>query len=260
MGDARPAAPRVDRGRRPRGGPLSEQFPTAPGVTYRVSLPAARLGEASRRSSVAGAARAEKAPSTVGSACAGRDVVPENLLKFYVEFWPRWAGARRTSACGCSTQRGGRRLAVPGAGRGTLGPQRNPAHPAVRPGQDQNGSEAARRAGARVGAGESYTLMIDPAGATPRGTLSARVSASRSGPGRGRLDAARPSSWKLDPPTAVTREPLPNAVSRTSRPRDAGDGWSVADRAGGPVAGSVEVGADETSWAFTPENAWRVGD
>ena len=149
---------------------------------------------------------------------------PENLLRFYLHFSAADEPGPRLSPPPAPRRRGPpRRRSLPGAGRGALGPERDPVDPADRPRPDQAGPRPSR--GTRPGPGGRRDVH-------PRGR---RLLARRDRPAaggslpedlprrsRGRR-AARPGSMG-GPASPLrhgrpARRPLPRAArSRPARP------------------------------------------
>ena len=70
--------------------------------------------------------------------------------------------------------------------------------------------------------------------------------------------AVDPAAWSIAPPVRGTREPVvvrfPWALDEGLLNRAVG----VSDGSGQPLQGNVAVGADQTSWTFTPASPWRA--
>ncbi|MEW4567410.1 hypothetical protein AB1L88_06035 [Tautonia sp. JC769] len=136
--------------------------------------------------------------------------------------------------------------------------------------------------------GTRLTLLIDPGrikqGLVPREELGPVLESGRrytlrigsdwpdadgrplAGPFRKRFEATpadevppEPSDWTIETPEAGTRSPL---VVRLPEPLDhalLGRLLSVSDENGRLLAGRAEVGEAETRWSFTPEAPWHAG-
>lgn len=66
------------------------------------------------------------------------------------------------------------------------------------------------------------------------------------------------AAWQLFTPFAGSRQPLRVALDAAVEGRDAGY-IAVADPEGRRLAGDGRLGAGETTWTFTPDEAWRPG-
>jgi hypothetical protein len=62
--------------------------------------------------------------------------------------------------------------------------------------------------------------------------------------------------WKLTSPVAGTREPVELRFATSIDHRSLGRLLSILDASGQRVAGAVEIGKDEKTWAFRPERPW----
>jgi len=79
----------------------------------------------------------------------------------------------------------------------------------------------------------------------------------------GRKDAVQPNpkAWKLNSPTATTRDPLLCQLDETLDWALLHSGFIVEriDGDGIRVSGNIEVSENETKWSFTPDSAWTAG-
>ena len=67
-------------------------------------------------------------------------------------------------------------------------------------------------------------------------------------------------AWRIDAPRAATRDPL--AIT-FPEPLDQGllqRALAVMTAAGGPIAGDIQIEAQETRWTFTPREPWKAGE
>jgi hypothetical protein len=108
--------------------------------------------------------------------------------------------------------------------------------------------------------GGRYTLVVGPGWLDATGSPLAagyRFAFQVGPPRRSGLD---PKAWRVTPPPVGSRAPLDVVFDR---PLDHGlllSAVGVAGADGGRLAGRASVGADETGWSFTPEQAWKVED
>jgi hypothetical protein len=236
------------------------RFPLERGVRYRAVLrPAGRPTTAVTAEFVL--PRAQEAPTTrVVRVAPSGDVLPENLLKFYVEFSaPMGRGeaydhVRLLDAAGKPLDLPflelGEELWDPRGVRLTL---------LFDPGRIKSGLKPREEMGPVLEAGKTYTLVIDRAWHDAAGNpLAADFrKVFRAGPAD--TTPPDPKTWTLAPPAAGTRAPLrvtfPEPLDRALLGRVV----AVADAAGKAVPGRAEVGDDETSWSFTPAADWRPG-
>lgn len=231
------------------------RFPAEPGISYQ-----AGHGPALARVSLSGGP-AKPATTEVVRVSPSSDVLPENLLKFYVEFSAPMGRGRAYEQVALLDGRGkridlpflelGEELWDPTATRFTL---------LFDPGRIKSGLKPREEVGPVLEAGKSYTLVIDTGWLDAQGKPLARpfrksfkVSAADATP-------PDPASWTLELPLATTRSFLrarfPEPLDRGLLARMIG----VVDASGKPVEGRLAVGDGETSVAFEPGRPWPAGD
>jgi hypothetical protein len=238
------------------------RFPLEPGVRYRAVLraPNARAAPVSSEFMLPAPVEVGVPLTKVVRVSPARDVLPENLLKFYIEFsapmsrGEAYQNLRLLDAKGKALDLPflelGEELWDPRGRRFTL---------LFDPGRIKTGLKPREELGPVLEAGKSYTLEVNrrwqDAAGHPLGTgfrKTFRVEAPDMTP-------PDPKTWTLNPPAAGTRRAL---AVRFPEPLDRamlGRVLAVADRQGKAVAGSVAVGDDETTWSFIPDEPWRAG-
>jgi len=187
------------------------------------------------------------------------DVLPENLLKFYVRFSaPMSRGAYRHvrlldskgAAVDLPFLEIAEELWNPDGTRLTL---------LFDPGRIKRGVKPREDVGAALKEGETYTLVIDsawpdadghPLGAEHRKTF--RVGP----PDEGQPDLER---WKLIPPAAGTPDPLSVRFDEALDHAMLERVLSVQTADGDTVPGTASVEAGEQEWRFRPEGLWTGG-
>jgi len=128
------------------------------------------------------------------------------------------------------------------------------------PGRQKQGILPNEQLGRSLVAGRTYTLVVDAAWPDGEGRpLGAPFRREfRVGPAH---DAAiDPADWRLEPPTAGTRDPL---MVRFPRPLDhalLNRALRVTGSQGARIDGDRHVDEAETRWRFTPRDVWRTGD
>jgi hypothetical protein len=231
------------------------RFPFVPGVIYTARLD---LGGAPLLRRFEAPAPPGRAPRVLAVYPSG-DVLPENLLRFYLHFSQPMEskGAQRkvrlVDAAGTEVP-----LAFVDVEHGLWNPSQTRLTVLLHPGRIKRGVAPGERLGPPLRAGGSYRLVVDGALADtagrPMGSTferSFRVSAAdRRSPARGglRLDAPRRPG---EPLTVRLPEPLDEALLRRLV-------W-VEDAAGGLLDGTVEVRNGETAWSFRPAAPWSPG-
>jgi hypothetical protein len=200
------------------------------------------------------------APAATAVLFPSAEVVPENQLRFYLQFTRPMSRGDVYRHIHLLKEDGqpvdlpfleiGEELWDAGGTRLTL---------LVDPGRIKRGLKPREEAGPVFEAGKKYTLVVDKAWRDADG-LPMKSGLRRTfavGPPIERpIDPAR---WKIQPPPAGSREALrilfPEPLDRALLQRTI----QVADEAGKPVAGKVELSDSERVWAFHPHKAWRAG-
>lgn len=242
------------------------RFPLVAGVPYRVVLNAAKLpAAAAGATAVTKTVQLPKPPpgpaAVVEAVYPSADVLPENQLKFYLHFSaPMSRGevyrrVRLLDAAGKAIvdpfleldeelwDRDQRRLTL-----------------FIDPGRIKQGLRPREEMGPVFEADRKYTLVIDAAWKDGDGEpLKAefRKAFKTVGPDEKQPDFA---GWKLTPPKAGTTEPLAVAFGESLEQALAARLIWVEDAAGKRVAGKATLGANETTWRWTPDAAWAVGE
>ncbi len=245
---------------------FTPSYPFDPGRQYRVRFDPARLpgGGGSNAAPIVGAV-GQPAQHTVPSTVVARvyptsDVVPENLLRMYIEFsgpMGRRSGIEYLKL----VDDGGKE--IPGAFLPLDYEFWSPDHTRFTaffdPGRVKGGILPNQQMGRALQAGRSVTLVVsrewqDQYGLPLKEDFKRvlRVSPAATRP----LD---PASWRVEPPPAAgNRDPVlvsfPEPLDHSLLMRALG-----VTRDGAPVEGDIEVDRAETRWAFTPREPWRAG-
>ena len=187
-------------------------------------------------------------------------LVPENLLKVYVQFsgamsrGEAYQRLRLRDAAGAVVP-----LAFLELDEELWDPDLRRLTLLIDPGRIKRGVRPLEEVGPALRAGQTYTLEVDAAWHDADGRpltsgfqRSFRVAAADRQP----IDLAR---WQLNDPHDGSRdaleidfgEPLDRALAERM--------LQVVDSAGRPVRGSLTVGAGERTWRFTPARSWSAG-
>ena len=240
------------------------QFPLEPGVTYRAEF---RPGPLSKQANVAPLTSTFRLPprdltptTVVTQVYPSADVVPENLLKFYLHFSAPMQRGNIYEHIQLRDE-AGKIVELPFLEideelwdttlmRLTL---------FIDPGRIKRGVLPLEEIGPSLQAGKSYTLVIrqdwkDGSGAPLKAEFqkSFRVVA----PDRTPPD---PKQWKVQAPAANSRDPF---VVTFSKPMDQALALrmlQVVNAAGQGIAGSVALTEQERRWVFTPNQPWTRG-
>ena len=188
------------------------------------------------------------------------DLLPENLLKLYFHFSAPMSRGEAYRRIRLLDERGTvlelpfleieQELWDPDAKRLTL---------LFDPGRVKRELVPHEEVGPPLRAGGAYTLVVDRDWPDARGNpLAADVRKSfRVGPSD--HTPPRTKDWRLDLPTAGTREPLvvtfPEPLDRALLERV----LDLQDGSGDTVSGAVAVEGGETRWSLTPREPWKAG-
>ena len=239
------------------------QFPLEPGITYRAVFRPGRL-PGLRGAPVTATFQLpprDSTPTTVVTRIyPSADLLPENLLKFYVHFS---APMRRGNIYDHIHLRDGAGKAVelpfleideelwdPTMTRLTL---------FIDPGRIKRGVLPLEEIGPSLEEGKSYSLVIDREWRDGNGIPLKEEfqKAFRVGP----ADREPPdhTRWRIASPPAATREPLIVNFGESMDHALAQRMIRVFDSTGQPVAGSVTLEDHERRWTFTPDKPWPRG-
>ncbi|MFO0907470.1 MAG: hypothetical protein U0794_03775 [Isosphaeraceae bacterium] len=199
--------------------------------------------------------------TTVARVAPAADVLPENLLKFYIEFsGPMSRGEaydhlRLLDGAGKPIDLPflelGEELWNPGLTRFTV---------LFDPGRIKSGLKPREEAGPVLEAGKTYTLVVDDGWPDADGRPLVQPFRKTFRVTKADMAPPDPATWKVEPPTAGTRQPL---RVRFPEPLDRGllgRLLAVVDGQGRAIAGTGQVADDERSWSYTPAQPWVAGD
>ena len=249
----------------PRNIRFDPQFPITPGVSYRVLFHPGQLpGEHNSGKPVTSVFKLPHRrtnPTTVVSRIyPGADVLPENLLKFYVHFSAPMSGGHIYNHIHLRNDIGkavelpfleiDEELWNPAMTRLTL---------FIDPGRIKRGVQPLEEIGPALEEGKRYTLAIDRDWKDADG-LPLKESYQKTfrvgPPARNPLDATK---WKISPPKSGTLDAL---VIRFPAPLDHALALRMIRVVRGPgeaIDGTSGLEDDERRWKFTPAQKWQRG-
>jgi hypothetical protein len=244
---------------------FTPRFPFDPGRAYRVTFDPARLPKARAAAVVTAIVRLPPrtaVPATVVTAVyPSADVLPENLLRMYIEFSAPMGNGSGREFVHVLDERG-RDVAIPFLPIDA--DFWNPDHTRFTlffdPGRVKQGILPNQQIGRPLRAGGKYTLVV----ATDwRDADGAPLEAEFRRPfkvGPPETHAIALSSWRIAAPPAGTRTP---AVVTFPKPLDHGllaraVTVQTADQRR-PIDGVVTLEANDTRWLFTPAAPWTAG-
>jgi len=243
------------------------QFPLEPGISYRAVLHPDQLPEANHSTAAAMTAvfqppSRETMPGTVVSRIyPSADVLPENLLKFYVHFSAPMSRGRIYDHIHLLNQ-SGKEVELPfleideelwdsTLTRLTL---------FIDPGRIKRGVRPLEEIGPALEAGKTYTLAIgrewkDAAGNPLKESFQKAFKVGP--PDRQPPD---PAQWKIESPPSGTREKVTIAFNKPMDHALSARVIRVADPSGQPVKGITMLADQERQWTFTPDTSWQAGN
>ena len=233
------------------------QFPFAPGVVYRAVL---RIGQQTISSTQGVPKPAIQSTTFVSAIYPLNAELPENLLKFYLQFSAPMSGGHIYDHIHLQDSDGkdvqlpfleiDEELWDPTMTRLTL---------FLDPGRIKRGVRPLEEIGPALQTGKSYTLRIgrgwnDANGASLKADFEKTfkvVEADRKPP--------NPLRWKITTPKAKSREALTISFDESLDHAIAQRVLRISDPNGTHVAGSVQLDAMDRSFRFTPNDRWTAG-
>ena len=242
------------------------RYPIRPGVRYRATFRPGRLpgGDpmaAPVESDLGLADPTSGEPARVVAVYPSAEILPENLLRFYLHFsspMARGGSYRRLRLLDES----GRPVASP-----FLELEEELWDPAgirltvlIDPGRIKSGLVPRAEMGPVLERGRNYTLVIDGDWPDARGRPLAGSFAKPFRAGPAADDPIDPRSWRIEPPGSGGRGPLVVVFAGPLDHALLARMVRVEGSGGKSVAGRSEVGDRETRWSFVPEDPWAPGD
>ncbi len=204
----------------------------------------------------------DSTPPTVVHIYPTSSTLPENLLRFYIEFSQPMREENFIEHISF-TDKNGNEL------EGVFLPSRYEYWNLERtkitiifdPGRVKTGLIAHQQYGGRaLKAGKEYTLAIQAGWRAMNGNSLAETTTKTFEVTKEVMAPIDISDWKLEIPTANTHSPL---MIRFDRPIDHINAQSfvtVVDRFNNPVEGSISISESETLWQFSPAKTWTPGE
>ncbi|MFO0909726.1 MAG: hypothetical protein U0794_15495 [Isosphaeraceae bacterium] len=247
---------------------FTSRFPIEAGVRYAVRLDGldGKVPDRSQRPSYAyfsvppPTSNAPLPPARVVRVAPSAGVLPENLLKFYVEFsapMSRGEAYEHLSLLDAA----GKAIDLPFLELGEeLWDSRQTRFTVLfDPGRIKTGLKPRDEAGPVLVAGKTYTLVIDPRwnDAYGRPLAAGFKKTFRVGPAD--MTPPDPATWTLKPAPAGGRDALVVAFPEPLDRGLLGRLLAVNGPDGRQVAGQTTVADDERSWSFVPSAPWAEG-
>ena len=243
------------------------QFPLEPGVKYRASFYPDKLPGTGVTSSRLITAAFElprraiaKPTTTVREIYPTANVLPENLLKFYVHFSASMSRGHIYDHIRLENQ-AGKAVELPflEIDEELWNPDMTRLTLFIDPGRIKRGVLPLEEIGPALEQGKYYTLVIDRdwrdgAGVPLKQTFRKRFQVSS--PDR---EPVNPDKWNIQPPRAETRRPLMIVFPESMDHALAQRVIQVQNASNQLLEGTVELSNHERRWRFVPAQAWRRG-
>jgi hypothetical protein len=249
----------------PAGLRFEPQFPLQPGLSYRAVLLLDRLpgstsagGPITSRFTVP--AKSTTPTTVVTCVYPTTDIVPENLLKFYVHFSAPmsrgdiYSHIRLHNVAGWEVD-----LPFLEIDEELWDPEMKRLTLFIDPGRIKRGVQPLEEIGPALEKGKSYILTIDSAWRDAAGNPLKETFRKTFKVGAQDRLPPDPAKWKLQLPKAGTVQPLFVVFPEPMDSALATRVMTVLDAAGKPVAGKTALHGQERRWTFTPSRTWRRG-
>jgi len=227
------------------------RYPVAAGVNYRVVFHPP--GGTAVEQTIAGPPRPVNSVARVTAVYPSADVLPANLLRFYIQFSAPMSKGEAAARLHLLDSKGKALPAVFLAGEELWDPAGTRLTMTLDPGRIKRGLTSNMALGDAIVAGRRYTLAIDQEWNDERGV--AMVEGYRKSFRGGPADRIPPDpkTWRIAPPAAGSRNPL---VVRFGESLN----HALLERMLRiDVAGKITIAAGETEWRFIPDSPWRAG-
>ena len=242
------------------------QFPLEPGMKYTAAffpsrLPGNNAGVSGVISTVFEIPREAVRPSTVvAQIYPSADVLPENLLKFYVHFSAPMSRGQIYDHIHLRDEVG-KDVELPflEIDEELWNPELTRLTLFIDPGRIKRGVKPLEESGPALEEGHRYALIIDAQWKDGRGAVLKEPFQKTFRVGPADRESVQLSKWNVDAPKSATRDLL---VVHFNEPLDhalASRVIHVGDASANSIAGEVTLSEQERCWSFKPALAWRSG-
>jgi hypothetical protein len=244
---------------------FTSRFPLERGVSYRAVFRPARLpGGSVKTPDIVSffllPSVTQKPTTMVAQIYPSADVLPENLLKFYVHFSASMQGGHIYEHIHLRDE-AGKVVELPflEIDEELWNPEMTRLTLFIDPGRIKRGVQPLEEIGPALEEGRQYTLEIDAAwhDSTRTPLREAFRKSFRVGPQD--REPPTPATWKIKAPKARTRDALTVDFSEPMDHALALRVIRVADADGRLIAGTSILGDHEKRWVFTPLQSWTAG-
>jgi hypothetical protein len=227
------------------------RYPVAAGVNYRVVFHPP--GGAVVEKTIAGPPRPANPVARVTAVYPSADVLPANLLRFYIQFSAPMSKGEAAARLHLLDSRAKALPAVFLAGEELWDPAGTRLTMTLDPGRIKRGLTSNMALGDAIVAGRRYTLAIDREWRDARGV--AMVEGFRKSFRGAPADRVPPDpkTWRITPPHGGTRDALAVSFGESLN-------HALLERMlRVDLAGKVTIPPGETEWRFVPDAPWRAG-
>lgn len=242
------------------------RFALEPGVTYQAILRPAHLPGAGKRqaaeltSEFTLPSRLKVATTEVSRIYPGTDLLPENLLKFYVHFSAPMSRGHIYDYIHLR-DKAGREVELPflEIDEELWNPEMTRLTLIIDPGRIKRGVLPLEEIGPALEQGKSYALVIDGEWMDAVGNPLKSGFQKVFTVGPPDRDPPDPARWQIETPESDTRAPLTVAFQEPMDQALAERIMQVKNEKGELLVGKVSLTDNERRWIFVPDNAWQRG-
>ncbi len=241
------------------------QFPLQRGIHYRAVFSPHRLpGETNAGQLVTSTFQLperQSAPTTVvANVFPTADVLPENLLKFYIHFSAPMSAGHIYDHIHLRNE-AGKEIELPflEIDEELWNPAMTRLTLFIDPGRIKRGVQPLEEIGPALEEGKRYTLIIDAGWRDAANVPLRQAFQKRFTVGPTDREPIELSRWKIQSPQAETRRPLSITFSEPMDQALALRVIRVLDASNQLVAGTADLTNQERQWSFTPAHPWHRG-
>jgi hypothetical protein len=242
------------------------QFPLEPGVNYRAVLNPDRLPDHRGKGGdpIMAVFKAPSRPTNpttvVTQVYPSADVLPENLLKFYLHFSAPMSRGHIYDYLHLRDD-AGKEVEIPflEIDEELWNPTMTRLTLFIDPGRIKRGVQPLEEVGPALQEGQRYSLVIDQAWKDGAGSSLKEAFQKRFMVGPPDRDPPDPACWQVQPPKSGSRAPLTIAFSEPMDRALAERVIRVTNDSGEVVEGKAGLEDQERRWNFVPSSPWNRG-
>ena len=235
---------------------FTPRFPLNAGATYRASLKTTgKTVSLDYRVPMPAA----KSPPRVVKIYPTADVLPANQLRFYIHFDRPMRGGKELFKHLAILDDKGKEIEAPWLVDEIWDEENNCLILYIHPGRIKWGVDEREAMGPVLHEKRCYNLIVRGEWTDMDGNKIGKDTIKKfrtTAEDRVRIELR---DWKLTAPAAGTRDALTLTLPKSIDYRSLQTGLTVTNAKGQTVAGSIEIGKDEKSWRFTPDQPWQSG-